>query len=117
MAGSTKPQPTATTTHHQTGALFEKTPSGIPTEENFNTGSSLEHNPYPYSKGVAEREAWKINPAPSQRGLFQMARMEELSACGQSARLRRLSNRLLMSAFRITCGSLKFSALILLNIS
>ena len=29
-------------------------------ESHWNTTSSLEHNPYPYSKTVAEREAWKI---------------------------------------------------------
>jgi len=90
------------TTHHPNGELFEKTPSGIPTEETLNTGSSLEHNPYPYSKEVAEKDAWKIDQAPPQRGLFQMAPMEGLSACGRSARLRRLSNRLLMSEVRIT---------------
>jgi nucleoside-diphosphate-sugar epimerase len=33
---------------------------GTLTEEHWNETSSLEHNPYPYSKTVAEREAWKI---------------------------------------------------------
>ena len=30
------------------------------TEDDWNTTSTLEHQPYPYSKTVAEREAWKI---------------------------------------------------------
>lgn len=30
------------------------------TEEHWNTTSSLKHQPYPYSKTLAEREAWKI---------------------------------------------------------
>lgn len=30
------------------------------TEEHFNFSSSLKHQPYPYSKVLAEREAWKI---------------------------------------------------------
>ncbi len=42
-------------------ADLEKTPNGLFTEEIWNTSSSLEHQPYSYSKTVAEREAWKIN--------------------------------------------------------
>src|SRR5262249_27573392 len=30
------------------------------TEDDWNTTSSLEHQPYPYSKTVAEKEAWSI---------------------------------------------------------
>lgn len=30
------------------------------TEDDWNTTSSLDHQPYPYSKTVAEREAWRI---------------------------------------------------------
>ena len=37
------------------------TPNGIFTEGTWNTSSSLLHNPYSYSKTVAEREAWRIN--------------------------------------------------------
>ncbi|WP_439879791.1 NAD-dependent epimerase/dehydratase family protein [Pontibacter sp. MBLB2868] len=33
------------------------------TEEHFNTSSSLEHQPYSYSKVKAEKEAWKIHDA------------------------------------------------------
>lgn len=33
------------------------------TEEDWNTTSTLDHQPYPYSKTVAEREAWKIAEA------------------------------------------------------
>lgn len=33
------------------------------TEENWNTTSSVDHQPYPYSKTVAEKKAWEINKA------------------------------------------------------
>ncbi len=33
---------------------------GLLTEENWNTTSSVAHQPYPYSKTMAEKEAWKI---------------------------------------------------------
>lgn len=36
------------------------TPGGVFTEAIWNTSSSLAHQPYSYSKTVAEREAWKI---------------------------------------------------------
>jgi hypothetical protein len=39
----------------------QKTPYGIFTEDIWNTSSSLEHQPYSYSKTLAEKEAWKIN--------------------------------------------------------
>lgn len=35
-------------------------PNGILTEEVWNTTSSLEHNPYSYSKTLAEKSAWEI---------------------------------------------------------
>jgi nucleoside-diphosphate-sugar epimerase len=35
------------------------------TEEHFNTSSSLEHQPYSYSKVLAEKEAWKIQESQS----------------------------------------------------
>lgn len=35
-------------------------PGGVLTEEVWNTSSSLDHNPYPYSKTVAEHKAWEI---------------------------------------------------------
>ena len=41
-------------------ADLKKTPNGIFTEEIWNTSSSLTHQPYSYSKTVAEQEAWKI---------------------------------------------------------
>ncbi|WP_340112199.1 NAD-dependent epimerase/dehydratase family protein [Maribellus mangrovi] len=41
-------------------ADLEDTPNGIFTEEIWNTSSSLKHQPYSYSKTVAEREAWQI---------------------------------------------------------
>lgn len=42
-------------------ADLEKTPNGVFTEEIWNTSSSLEHNPYSYSKMLAEKEAWEIS--------------------------------------------------------
>ena len=42
-------------------ADLKATPKGIFTEEIWNTSSSLEHQPYSYSKTVAEKEAWEIN--------------------------------------------------------
>lgn len=38
-------------------------PNGILTEKIWNTTSSLKHQPYPYSKTLAEKEAWKIAEA------------------------------------------------------
>ncbi|OBK58245.1 diaminohydroxyphosphoribosylaminopyrimidine deaminase, partial [Mycobacterium gordonae] len=38
-------------------------PNGVFTEENWNTTSSADHQPYPYSKTVAEREAWRYQEA------------------------------------------------------
>lgn len=35
-------------------------PGGVLTEHVWNTSSSLDHNPYPYSKTVAERKAWAM---------------------------------------------------------
>ncbi len=45
---------------------LEMTPDRIFTEENWNTTSSLNHQPYAYSKTVAEREAWRINGQQSR---------------------------------------------------
>jgi len=42
-------------------ADLQKTPKGIFTEDIWNTSSSLDHQPYSYSKTLAEKEAWKIN--------------------------------------------------------
>jgi dihydroflavonol-4-reductase len=41
-------------------ADLAKTPDGVFTEEIWNTSSSVEHQPYSYSKTLAEREAWEI---------------------------------------------------------
>lgn len=43
-----------------------KMPNQELTEELWNTTSSLEHQPYSYSKTMAEREAWKIAGAQSR---------------------------------------------------
>lgn len=42
------------------------TPNGIFTEDLWNNSSSLKHQPYSYSKTLAEKEAWKINEAQNQ---------------------------------------------------
>jgi len=42
---------------------LQSTPDGIFTEEVWNTSSSVDHQPYSYSKTLAEREAWKIHDA------------------------------------------------------
>lgn len=39
---------------------IEEMPGKVITEEIWNTSSSLRHQPYSYSKTVAEKEAWKI---------------------------------------------------------
>lgn len=41
-------------------ADLENTPDGVFTEEVWNTSASLDHQPYSYSKTLAEREAWEI---------------------------------------------------------
>ncbi len=41
-------------------ADLDLTPGGVFTEEEWNQTSSLEHQPYSYSKTLAEKEAWKI---------------------------------------------------------
>ncbi len=38
-----------------------KYPNGMATEKHWNHSSSLNHQPYSYSKTIAEKEAWKIN--------------------------------------------------------
>ncbi|PLW67873.1 NAD-dependent epimerase/dehydratase family protein [Pseudohalioglobus lutimaris] len=47
-------------------ADIESTASGVFTEDDWNTTSSLTHNPYSYSKTEAEKEAWKIAGSQSQ---------------------------------------------------
>lgn len=41
-------------------------PNGTATEEHWNSSSSLTHEPYSYSKTIAEKEAWKINKAQNR---------------------------------------------------
>ncbi|WAS58469.1 NAD-dependent epimerase/dehydratase family protein [Burkholderia ambifaria] len=41
-------------------ADLDAVPNGVFTEANWNTSSSLAHQPYSYSKTVAERAAWQI---------------------------------------------------------
>ncbi|GAA6166670.1 NAD-dependent epimerase/dehydratase family protein [Sessilibacter corallicola] len=47
-----------------------KTANGVFTEDDWNQSSSIDHNPYSYSKTVAEREAWKIADQQSQWDLI-----------------------------------------------
>ena len=42
-------------------ADVKNAPNGMITEAVWNTTSSLEHQPYPYSKTLAEKEAWEIH--------------------------------------------------------
>ncbi len=45
---------------------IQHTPNGELTEEVWNTTSSLEYQPYSYSKVLAEKRAWEINQSQSQ---------------------------------------------------
>lgn len=45
---------------------LRKVKGGVATESNWNETSSLAHQPYSFSKTVAEREAWKINKAQNR---------------------------------------------------
>ena len=47
-------------------------PDGIFTEEVWNTSSGLSHQPYPYSKTLAEKKAWEIANAQSHWSLVVM---------------------------------------------
>ena len=47
-------------------ADLDDTPNGLFTEDIWNTSSSLAHQPYSYSKTLAEKEAWKINAKQSR---------------------------------------------------
>ena len=44
-------------------ADLDGTPNGVFTEETWNSSSSLQHQPYSFSKTLAEKEAWKIAAA------------------------------------------------------
>lgn len=44
----------------------QKAPNGVLTENVWNTTSSLEYQPYSYSKTLAEKKAWEINKNQSQ---------------------------------------------------
>ncbi|MEE2733472.1 MAG: aldehyde reductase [Pseudomonadota bacterium] len=47
-------------------ADLRKNPRGYFNEEDWNFSSSLDHQPYSYSKFLAEKEAWKIHDAQSR---------------------------------------------------
>jgi nucleoside-diphosphate-sugar epimerase len=44
----------------------ERVPGGVFTEQHWNSTSSVGHQPYPYSKTVAEQEAWKYAEGQSR---------------------------------------------------
>jgi dihydroflavonol-4-reductase len=48
------------------------TPNGVFTEEVWNTSSSPTHQPYSYSKAMAEKKAWEIHDAQSRWRLVVM---------------------------------------------
>lgn len=50
----------------------ENIADGIFNEENWNTTSNLDHQPYSYSKTLAEKEAWKMARAQSRWSLVVM---------------------------------------------
>ena len=45
---------------------IKKTPKGIFTENEWNETSSVDHNPYSFSKTIAEKEAWEIAQSQDQ---------------------------------------------------
>lgn len=47
-------------------ADLEAVPGGMFTEEVWNTSSNLQHQPYSYSKTLAEKEAWKLAEAQTR---------------------------------------------------
>ena len=47
-------------------ADLRKNPRGVFNEEDWNFSSSLQHQPYSYSKFLTEKEAWKIHDAQSR---------------------------------------------------
>lgn len=56
-------------------------PSGVFTEDHWNTTSSVLHNPYQFSKVAAEREAWKIH---SQQNHWDMVTINPSMVFGPS---------------------------------
>lgn len=82
------------------------------TEEDWNTSSSVDHNPYQYSKVAAEREAWKIHAAQRQWELVTinpgMVYGPSLTSASQSASIDTLvqmgDGRLLMGVPNLTYG-------------
>lgn len=53
-------------------ADLKRTPDGVFTEKFWNTTSSLKHQPYSYSKTLAEKAAWKISESQKQWDLVVM---------------------------------------------
>lgn len=53
-------------------ADLESAPGGVLTEAVWNTTSSVDHQPYPHSKTLAEREAWRIAGAQDRWDLVAL---------------------------------------------
>jgi nucleoside-diphosphate-sugar epimerase len=51
----------------------QQAPHGKFDESYWNSSSSLSYQPYPYSKVMAEREAWRIHDAPDNHGWSMVA--------------------------------------------
>ncbi len=80
-------------------------PGGIFTEEHWNTSSSVDHQPYPYSKTVAEKEAWAIQKRQSRwdlvtinPGLVLGPSLTQASASTSLVFIRQLANGMMFPA-------------------
>lgn len=82
------------------------------TEDDWNTSSSVDHNPYQYSKAAAEREAWKIHNTQTQwelvtinPGMVYGPSLTSSSQSGSIDTLRQMGDgRLLMGVPKLTYG-------------
>lgn len=91
---------------------IEQTTGHLFTEEHWNDSSSLTHNPYQFSKTVAEREAWNLQKAQSRWDLVtinpSMVYGPSLTRGSQSASIDTLvkmgDGRLLTGVPRLTYG-------------
>lgn len=84
----------------------EGAPGGVFDETVWNESSSLEHNPYSYSKTVAEREAWKIAEAQSR---WTLAVINPSFVLGPSLSTRKDSTSIGMLR-QMTDGTFRFGA-------
>lgn len=59
-------------------------PGGIFTEAQWNTTSSVDHNPYQYSKVAAEREAWRLCEAQGKKPRWDLVTINPVMVFGPS---------------------------------